>query len=215
MMADKECSTIDDFHHLYYNGLAGEGPIYQRTYWMGVPCLKCPLDLWIYQEILHEVRPDLIIETGTNAGGSALFLAHVCDLLGKGHIVSIDIQEQPRPSHRRISYLLGSSSDPKIIEKALKYRKKEGRILVVLDSDHSESHVTKELELLSEHVSIDSYLIVEDTNINGHPTFPKFGPGPYEAVQKFLAKNPFFEADLSKEKFLMTFNPKGFLRRIS
>ena len=68
---DPETSDIiDAFYNLYYNGLPGEGYIYQRTHWLGVPCLKCPLDMWAYQEILHEVRPDLVIETGTHMGAA-------------------------------------------------------------------------------------------------------------------------------------------------
>ena len=75
---DSETSRIvNSFHDLYYNGPPGQRPIFERTYWMGVPCLKCPLDLWVYQEIFHEIRPDLVIETGTAAGGSALFMAHM------------------------------------------------------------------------------------------------------------------------------------------
>jgi cephalosporin hydroxylase len=87
-----EDTVIDRFHNIYYNGRFGEGPIFDHTYWLGVPCLKCPLDLWIYQEIIGEIRPDLILETGTHLGGSALFLAHLLDSLGSGSIVTIDIR---------------------------------------------------------------------------------------------------------------------------
>jgi cephalosporin hydroxylase len=205
--------TIDRFHDLYYNGPPGEGYIFQRTSWMGVPCQKCPLDLWIYQEILHEVRPDLVIETGTNLGGSALFLAQMFDLLGHGHVVSIDIVDLPRPAHPRITYVAGSSSDAALVARAVDGRPRHA-CMVVLDSDHSEAHVAKELELLSPYVTRGSYLIVEDTNINGHPTYPTYGPGPFEAVTKFLVARPEFQVDRSREKFLMTFNPSGYLRRV-
>ena len=86
--------------------------------------------------------------------------------------------------------------------------------MVILDSDHSEAHVTRELEILSPYVTAGSYLIVEDTNINGHPTYPSFGPGPFEALERFLPAHPEFVVDSSREKFLMTFNPGGFLRRL-
>jgi cephalosporin hydroxylase len=85
---------------------------------------------------------------------------------------------------------------------------------VILDSDHSKDHVKREMDLLSDYVSVGSYLIVEDTNINGHPAYRKFGPGPYEAVVEFLSKNDDFVMDRSREKFLMTFNPKGYLKRV-
>jgi cephalosporin hydroxylase len=212
-MDSRDRLTIDGFHHLYYDGLPGEGNIFKRTFWMGVECLKCPLDLWVYQEILHEIRPDLVVETGTHLGGSALFMAHMMDIIGKGEIVTIDINhEARRPTHPRIHYVHGSSADPLILETILDNRADTVR-MVILDSDHSESHVTRELELLSPHVTPGSYLIVEDTNINGHPAYPDYGPGPFEAVEKFLARNSAFEVDETREKFLMTFNPRGFLRR--
>lgn len=214
-MKIEEQQVVNQFHDLYYRGAeGGSGNLYMQTYWMGVLCQKCPLDLWIYQEIIFEQRPDLIIETGTHSGGSALFLAQLCDLIGHGHIVSIDIDNRPRPAHPRITYLLGSSSDPAMIEQALTATSSRENILVILDSDHSEQHVTRELELLSPLVKVGGYLIVEDTNINGHPTYPEFGPGPYEAVEKFLARNPNFQVDTMREKFMMTFNPRGYLKRM-
>ncbi|TAM45919.1 MAG: cephalosporin hydroxylase [Gammaproteobacteria bacterium] len=214
-MTENEKKIVKRFHELYYNGPDTSGRIYENTYWMGTSCLKCPLDLWIYQEIMYEVRPDLIIETGTHAGGSALYLAHICDLFGAGHVATIDIDKRPRPAHKRISYIHGSSSDPETVAKAFDSVKKKERVLVILDSDHSEEHVSRELKLLASLVTRGSYLIVEDTNINGHPAYPTFGPGPYEAVQKFIEKNKDFEIDPSREKFLMTFNPRGYLKRIS
>jgi cephalosporin hydroxylase len=110
---------------------------------MKVPCLKCPLDLWVYQEIIAEVQPDLIIETGTHMGGSALFMAHMLDITGKGEIITIDITDDlSRPTHPRISYIKGSSADVSLINSMLGDRPDETR-LVVLDSDHSKNHVRK------------------------------------------------------------------------
>lgn len=213
-MTPDERSVIDDFHNLFYHGPEGEEHLYTRTYWMNVPCLKCPLDLWIYQEIIAEIQPDLIMETGTYSGGSALFMAHMLDIVGKGQIITIDIEEKPRPRHPRITYVKGSSGDIDLVQSILSARSAEKR-MVVLDSDHTKSHVLKELEIFAPFVSVGGYLIVEDTNINGHPTFPSFGEGPYEAVKEFLETNRNFVVDDSREKFLMTFNPQGFLRRIS
>jgi cephalosporin hydroxylase len=205
---------IEQFHNLYYNGLDDQEPIFKRTSWMNVPCLKCPLDLWIYQEILAEIRPDLIVETGTHLGGSALFIAHMLDIIGKGELITIDIETHPRPYHPRIKYVTGSSADVDLIGSLFKSRPSETR-LIILDSDHSKAHVLKELHSFAPYVSTDSYLIVEDTNINGHPTFPTFGEGPYEAVKEFLKLNKHFIVDESREKFLMTFNPHGFLKCIA
>ncbi|MBK1672473.1 hypothetical protein CKO35_04010 [Ectothiorhodospira shaposhnikovii] len=181
---------------------------------MGVPTLKCPLDLWIYQELLHDIRPDLVIETGTHSGGSALFLAHLMDILGRGEVWTIDLHVYPdRPNHPRIRYFQGSSTDPKLLPAALKTRPADETRMVILDSDHSQAHVTRELALYAPHVSPGSYLIVEDTNVNGHPVYPEFGPGPAEAVQTFLATHPDFSVDTQCEKLLLSFNPGGYLRR--
>ena len=115
-MIPEEKGIVDAFHRLYYDGPAGEGRVHHRTTWMGTPCLKCPMDLWAYQEILAEVRPDLVVETGTHLGGSALFLAHMLDLLGKGELVTVDILERPdRPRHPRIRYVTGSSGDWNVV----------------------------------------------------------------------------------------------------
>ena len=214
-MNEQERRTVDAFHGIYYGGPRGEGAIFTRTKWMNVACEKCPLDLWIYQEILSEIRPDLIVETGTRFGGSALFLAHVLDIIGKGEILTIDIDNTiSRPAHPRITYVHGSSADASLITSVLADRR-DGVRMVILDSDHSKGHVLKELALLARHVSVGSYLIVEDTNINGHPVLPAFGGGPWEAVEDFLKVHPEFVVDDTREKFLMTFNPRGYLKRIA
>ncbi len=213
-MTNQDKIVVDRFHDLYYNGLEGAGPIFAQTYWFNTPCLKCPLDLWIYQEIIAEVRPKLIIETGTHLGGSALFLAHMLDILGYGEVITIDIIENAtRPIHPKINYVKGSSVDSVLIDSLLRHRSEETR-LVILDSDHTKHHVAQELELFAPYVSVGSYMIVEDTNINGHPIYPSFGEGPFEAVEEFLSQNKNFIIDKTREKFLMTFNPLGYLRRI-
>jgi cephalosporin hydroxylase len=212
-MTNEEQKIIDDFHNLYHLGPKEGGSIYKRTTWMGIPCFKCPMDMWIYQEILYEVKPDLIIETGTYKGGSALYLAHLCDALGNGKIVSIDIDTHIRPTHPRIDYVTGSSGDSLLAKKILEQHPLAKKIMVILDSDHSEAHVAKELEVFSKYVSVNSYLIVEDSNLNGHPTYSSHGPGPFEAIEKFLITHPNFISDKSRERFLMTFNPCGFLKR--
>jgi cephalosporin hydroxylase len=200
------------FHKLYYYR---KRQTWRNTTWMGTTILKCPLDLWIYQELLHELRPDLIIETGTALGGSAAYLAALCDLLGHGRIVSIDVDDRPgRPQHPRITYRAGSSTDPLVVEEMRRLVRPGDRVLVILDSDHSEQNVLAELRAYHELVSVGSYCIVEDSNVNGHPVSREHGPGPMEAIQAFLRENDAFEIDRSREKFYMTFNPSGYLRRV-
>ena len=207
-----EKNIIDHFHRLYY-----ESPRRTRrnTFWLGVQAQKCPLDLWIYQEIIFETRPDIIIETGTAKGGSALFLASICDLVGKGEIISIDIEDKEnKPGHPRIKYLLGSSTSEEIVEKVQAVIRGKDRIMIILDSDHQKEHVLRELEIYSKFITRESYIIVEDTNINGHPVRSTFGPGPMEAVKEFLKLNEDFIIDRSREKFYLTFNPDGYLKKM-
>jgi cephalosporin hydroxylase len=177
--------------------------------------MKCPLDLWIYQEILYELKPDIVIETGTNEGGGAGFLASIMDSIGKGKVIAVDIEElENRPVHERISYLKGSSTADEITQKISKMIEGSQVVLVILDSDHNMHHVLKEMNIYCDFVTPDSYMIVEDSNINGHPIMPNWGDGPFEAIQEFLNKSDSFEIDKDREKYYMTFNPNGYLRKI-
>ena len=144
-----------------------------------------------------------------------MFLANLLDLNQYGEVVSIDIVDKPnRPKHKRIKYLKGSSVSPEILLKIEEISKGKKKIMVILDSNHENSHVLKELQEYSKFVSKGSYLIVEDTNINGHPVRSDFGPGPWEALEEFLKGNDSFIIDSSREKFFLSFNPKGFLLKI-
>jgi cephalosporin hydroxylase len=203
---------IADFHNLYR---IRKDETWCNTTWFGTRIFKCPLDTWVYQELMYEVQPDVIIECGTLLGGSALFLCMTCDLLGKGRVITIDIDPSDgKPRHPRLTYLRGSSTSPEIIQKVKAAIKPGEKVLVILDSDHTRDHVLNELRLYSPLVPLGSYVIVEDTNINGHPYAPEFGPGPYEAVEDFLKEDHHFDVDLSREKFMMTFNPRGYLKRV-
>ena len=201
---------IKGFHKLYYYSF--ESNNWLNTCWLGTPLLKCPLDLWTYQEIIYETKPEVIIETGTAHGGSALFFANICDLAGKGEVITIDISECDI-SHPRITKIIGSSVSNEVLNQ-VKEIVDNKVAMVILDSDHSKNHVLKEMELYSDFVSVGNYLVVEDTNINSHPVLPGWGEGPMEAVNEFLKNRKDFEIDHAKEKFLLTFFPKGFLRRV-
>lgn len=209
-----EKNIIDSFHKLYYDSAIFDKK-WGDTSWFGIPTYKCPLDCWVYQEMLFKLKPDVVIECGTASGGSALYLAHLCDLLNKGKIITIDIEsDKGKPRHKRIKYLVGSSTSEKIIQKVEKLIKPKEKVLVILDSDHSCDNVIKELRVYNKFISKGGYIIVEDTNVNGHPVKPDFGPGPMEAVNIFLKENKKFAVDKSKEKFFITFNPNGYLQRI-
>jgi cephalosporin hydroxylase len=199
------------FHWVFYGSFE---QTWEATTWLGTRAKKCPLDLWIYQEIIAEQHPDLIVETGTAHGGSALFLASLCDLVGHGHVVSVDVEEGDRPAHPRITYLHGSSTAPEILTQVRERAEGTRSRLILLDSDHSKGHVLRELEAYAPLVHVGGYVVVEDTNVNGHPVAPRYGPGPFEAVEEFLSHTDAFEVDRAREKLMLTFNPSGYLRRV-
>ncbi|MFX0133374.1 MAG: CmcI family methyltransferase [Candidatus Hodarchaeota archaeon] len=208
----KSKRIIEQFHILYYQILRAWD---NNTFWFGTPIQKFPLDLWIYQEIIFKLKPDLIIECGTANGGSAYFLASLFDLLDNGRIITIDIENKnDRPKNKRITYLLGSSTSQIIVDQVKNLINDQDKILVILDSDHHKEHVLNELRIYSKFVTIGSYLIVEDTNLNGHPVRAEYGPGPMEAVKEFLKKNKNFKIDKTREKLHITFNPNGYLLKI-
>lgn len=201
------------FHHLYYQQ---SRRTWRNTYWLGIPTRKLPLDVWIYQEIISELRPSLIIETGTRFGGSAVFFGGLCDLLGHGNVVSVDISADAQPEHPRVSYLDGSSADPAIVEQVRGLLPPDGHVMVILDSDHRMPHVARELDAYADMVTVGSYLIVEDSNTGGNPVenAEVSDKGPLGAIQAFLPKDGRFEVDRRREKFMFTFNPSGYLQRV-
>jgi cephalosporin hydroxylase len=205
--------TIRRFHRLYYGS---SWQTWKNTRWLGVTAYKTPLDLWIYQELIVSLRPQLVVETGTAAGGSALFLATVFDAIGAGEVLSIDVEARAgRPLHDRVTYLTGSSTAPEVLAVVAERAIGKAPIMVILDSDHSRDHVLEELHAYGEFVTPGSYLVVEDTNLNGHPVVSSFGPGPMEAVHDFLGDRDDFQRGAEQEKFFLTFNPNGYLRRTS
>jgi len=201
------------FHQLFYDAGHHSKATWFDTYWFGSRTFKSPLDMWVYQEILFEKRPGLVVETGTSHGGSALYIAHVMDHLGHGLVITIDKNPTETPAHPRITYVHGSSTDPAIVE-LIRGMAADKQTMVVLDSDHSAAHVLAELNAYADLVSVGQYLIVEDTNLNGHPVYKEYGPGPWEALQHFTNRDGRFEADRRREKYLFTFNPGGFLLKV-
>ena len=203
----------DQFHKIFYR--FDERAPWRDATWLGVPALKNPFDLWVYQEIICELRPEVIIECGTYRGGSALFLASICDQVGQGRVVSIDVKvHEGRPQHPRITYLHGSSIAPEMVSAVQDLIGPGDTVMAILDSDHKKAHVLQEMQIYSRLVTVGSYLIVEDTNINGHPVWPDYGPGPKEAVDEFTRANDQFVIDHAREKFYLTFNPGGYLKRV-
>jgi cephalosporin hydroxylase len=208
--------VVRQFHDLYH---LNRKQTLGNTRWLGSPAIKVPFDLWIYQEILHDerTRPDLIVETGTMWGGSALFLASVLDLIGSGRVVTIDVTPHDRlPEHPRITYLTGSSIDSTIVDAVAARVERDDRVMVILDSRHTREHVLAEMRAYGPLVTEGKYMVVEDTSLNSWESYRFPGPldGPLEAVREFLAEDATFVIDRSREKFFVTSNPHGYLRKL-
>ena len=201
---------VDQFHRLFYD----DRRTWRKNSWRGAKTWKSPNDLWLYQEIIHSVQPGLIIETGTAFGGSATYMGWLLDAEGRGQVVSVDIAPRGTPPHPRVTYITGSSTDPEIVGRVKDLIPPDEPVMVILDSDHSERHVYDELCAYADLVTPGSYLIVEDTNVNGHPAHPSHGPGPMEAARRFLAERGDFVVDEKMHRLMLTLNPYGYLRRV-
>jgi cephalosporin hydroxylase len=198
--------------------------------WLGRPIIQFPQDIVAMQEIIWQVKPDLVFETGIAHGGSLIFSASMLELIGGEGLVlgvDIDIREHNRteiekhPLSRRVKMIQGSSVDEAVAQKVYEIARGRKRILVVLDSNHTHEHVGKELELYSRLVTKGSYLIVFDTVVEDMPAGffhdRPWGKGnnPKSAVMEFLKTNRRFEIDREIEnKLLITVAPSGYLKCI-
>lgn len=198
--------------------------------WMGRPIIQYPQDIMAMQELIWQVKPDLIIETGIAHGGSLIFYASMLELLGgDGRVIGIDldirehnrIEIEKHPMYKRIEMLEGSSTDPEIIDSVKELAKGKKSVMVVLDSNHTHEHVLEELRLYSPFVTVGSYCVVFDTIVEDLPddffSDRPWGKGnnPKTAVHEFLKENDSFEIDDNVEnKLLITVAPDGYLKRI-
>lgn len=204
-------------HALAYFRWAYEEGVWKRMHYRGVRILKFPSDLWIYQEIFTEHRIDWVIETGTRHGGSALYFADLLQLNGaSGRVVSIDTDAAANMvgEHPRIDFMIGDSGSPEAVALVKAHiPATRGALFLILDADHRKPHVLRELAAWTPLLRRGDYLVVEDTCINGHPLRADFGPGPYEALEEFLAAHPgAFERDAGREeKFGFSCAPRGYL----
>ncbi len=178
--------------------------IQRDTAWFGVPVQQTPTDMWMVQQIITELRPEVLIETGTLKGGSSLYYASVLHALNsEAKVVTVDIEDQ-----------LDKAKDFEVFRRYVTALVGDKPALVLLDSDHHKDHVLRELRLYARFVPVGGYMIVNDTDLNGHPVLPDYGPGPMEAVEEFLAADDRFVVDRGREKFMLTMYPKGYLKRV-
>ena len=208
----KFAKIIREFNALYYQLSA---QTWGNTRWRNVAVCKAPTDLWIYQELITRLRPDLVIETGSHTGGSALFLRDmlrlVCD--GAGWVISIDVDVsklQPITQVDGVKFLKASSIEFEAVAFVKAHIAAYGckRVMVILDSDHAQTHVAKELELYAPLVTVGSALIVEDTSNH---------EGARAAAEEWYIEQPDryeFRKDFMCEKFMLTFNRDGYFERV-
>jgi len=206
---------------------------YEYSYhftWLGLPIIQFPQDIIALQELIWKIKPDLIIETGIAHGGSLIFSASLLELLGEGEVLGIDIDIrkhnkkaiQEHPLYKRIKMLEGSSINKTIIKKVYKIAKGKKRILVILDSNHTQEHVFQELNAYSSLIKKGSYIVVLDTIIEDMPKdFVKNrqwskGNNPKTAIHKFLKTNDRFKIDHNiHNKLLITVAPSGYLKCVN
>jgi cephalosporin hydroxylase len=206
---------------------------YQFT-WLGQPIIQLPHDVLRYQELIWQLRPDVIVESGVAHGGSLLLSASLCKLIGKGRVIGVDIEI--RPNNRAaieahslsglITLIEGSSIDPEVVQRVVHQIGRGETVLVVLDSNHSKAHVAAELDAYSPLVSPGSYLIVADgimRELGGVPGAQADWTwnNPYDAAQEFLAAHSEFRAEEPQPRFdesrggsRPTYWPGGYLKRL-
>lgn len=203
--------------------------------WMGRPIIQYPQDIMAMQELIWEVKPDLIIETGIAHGGSLIFYAsmlELCALSGgpeDAQIIGIDIDIRAHnrqaivdhPMNRRITMFEGSSIAPEMVAKVVELATKKKNIMLVLDSNHTHDHVLAELNAYAHLTSLNSYCVVFDTVIEDMPDGMfndrpwGIGNNPKTAAHQFLKEHPEFLIDMKvQNKLQITVAPDGFLKRV-
>jgi cephalosporin hydroxylase len=200
---------------LFHHDLIYKTGNFRSLTWLGVPIWQNALDLWTIQEAISAIRPGLLIETGTDHGGSALFYANLMDLLGQGQVITIDIVRRHELQHPRIRFLHGSSTDPEVVDEVrVTAEKTDGPVMVILDGNHDRDHVAAELELYSPLITPGSLLLSQDGVIDQFRIFRDSRPGPLQANQGFLSRHPEFEHERElNEQFRLTQHPLGWMRR--
>ena len=200
--------VLHAFHQVWYEA----GHTWSMCNFLGVPMMKCPMDLWAYHDLLVSQRPRTVLETGTFAGGSAMWFAFLMDVLGihDGRVITIDIDDYTAGSrHPRVTYYSGDATNPTMIKTIAK--EITHPLLVSLDADHSTAHVRKELDAYAPLLQVGEYVVVEDTNISWGEE-----RGARGAVEDYADAHPGeFWQDMYLERNLLTMHPGGWLKRVA
>lgn len=199
---------------------------YEPT-WLGIPIIQTPEDIVMMQELLWKVRPDVVVECGVAHGGALVLYASILEMLGKGHVIGVDVEIrkynrlalQSHPLSRRFTLIEGSSIEQSTLDEVRRHIQPDDRVLVALDSNHAQAHVASELRLYAPLVSADSYLVVFDGVMQvltdapgGSPAWA--GDNPWLAVQEFIEENDEFQLDPYYNRLRVTHCPGGFLKRV-
>jgi cephalosporin hydroxylase len=184
--------------------------------WLGRPVNRYPADLHVYQELLVQVRPSLVVLAGDDEGlgGRALFVASVCDQLGHGRVVTVGRgSASAQPTHPRVTHVAGAPESSAAAEEvaALAPDPPDALVMVGLGAM---GRVVAAFERYAPLVPIGGYMVVENTVVNGRPAGAGFGPGPYEAVEAILGRTGDFVPDPAGERYMVTFNRSGYLKRV-
>ena len=194
--------------------------------WLGTPVIQLPEDMLMMQELLYKIKPDVVVETGTAHGGTAVFYASILELLGNGHVISVDIEirEHNRSAieahamRERITLIEGSSTDEMVVAQVRKMLRPNDKVVVALDSNHTYSHVRLELEKYSRLVTPGSYIVVFDGVMEILTDAPSgklewTTDSPAAAIRDFLSGHMEFEVDPYYNRVGVTYCQEGFLRR--
>ncbi|MFV0388985.1 MAG: CmcI family methyltransferase [Pyrinomonadaceae bacterium] len=204
------------YHHHYVHQAYRYGDPEMQQRWLNHDILKSPFDCWIYQELIYKIKPDFIIELGIMFGGATHFYASICDLVGHGKVIGVDISLEKVKSidNSRIELVEGSSSSEETYEK-VKSIVGDGTALVIADSDHEKNHCLAELRLFSKLVSVGSYYVVEDSLNDPMHWHPVPNEGPQAAALAFMEETDDFVIDTKyAEKYIFSLSPLGFLLRV-
>lgn len=208
--------------------LAWENKLSYEVNWLGMPIIQTPEDIVVFQEMIYELRPDYIIESGIAHGGSLVFYSSIMEMLDHGEVIGVDIKIFPHnrqrieqhPMFKRITLIEGDAIAQSTIDQVKKHIKPDSNVLVILDSNHTTEHVYHELKHYSNFVKPGGYIVACDTimpDLEGlrYAADDVKTNNALEGVKKFLKENPNFEIDRSWEKYYVTHQPQGFLKRIA
>jgi cephalosporin hydroxylase len=204
------------YHHHFVHQAYRYGDEEMQQRWLNHDILKSPFDCWIYQELIYKIKPDYIIELGIMFGGATHFYASICDLVGHGEVIGIDISLDKVKSidNKRITLIEGSSSSQETLDKIRKIVG-YGTVFVIADSDHEKNHCLAELRLFSQLVTVGSYFVVEDSLNDPMHWHPVPNEGPQAAALAFMEETDDFVIDTKyAEKYIFSLSPLGFLLRV-